>query len=123
HDPAALPNWVRFLTAFDLDYQRRRIRFVISELNGFYTRQDIGEGGLEIKRLDELKARFYDLLGGLRRVESGAFASTELRQLFWTAFSPLEDETARKLIDPAIYYAAHRGNIDRAFTALAAEMG
>lgn len=119
--PEALPNWVRFLTDFDLNYQRRRLRYVISELNGLYAEVEDDGDGLDVARLDELKARFYDLLGPLRRIETSDFVAGDLRQRFAAAFGALEDD--RDLIEPALFYAAHRGAIEKALADLAVEIG
>lgn len=119
--PEALPNWVRFLTHFDLDYQRRRLRYVISELNGLYAAIDDEENGIDVARLDALKGRFYDLLAPMRRIETGDFVTDGLRRRFREAFSALDDD--RDLIDPAMFYAAHRSVIEQALADLAEEMG
>ncbi len=123
-DPASLPNWIKFLTAFDLDYQRRRIRYVVSEINLLYNRADInGSSALDVQQIDSFKSRFYDSLASMRRAESGAFVSSELRTAFHKAFGSLEDEAQSAFLDPAAFYANHRGDIDLALNGLSKEMG
>lgn len=121
--PKALPNWVRFLTGFDLDYQRRRLRFVISEINRFYTRADTPEwASLNPTRLDALKASFYDSLTKLREFNSGAFASAELRKTFYATFGALED-ASQASTDPHVFCAANLEAIDAAMQRLNDEIG
>lgn len=122
--PQALPNWVRFLTGFDLDYQRRRLRFVISELNNFYNRTDTPEwANLDPTRLDALKASFYDCLTALREYNSGAFAPPELRKLFYATFGPLEELAETPMPDANAFCAAHLDAIENAIQQLNAEIG
>ncbi|MEX1147777.1 MAG: patatin-like protein, partial [Sphingomonadales bacterium] len=84
-----LPNWIAFLLAFDVDYQRRRVRFVIQELNALYGRingngngSDTGpdtEGDtISSADLDRLKTRFYDCLALLRRFDDRSFVDPAL---------------------------------------------
>lgn len=119
--PETLPNWIRFLIGFDLGYQRRRIRFVIGELNTLYATPPLsGSDDNTVKKLDALKVKFYDLLARMRQADSGAFVTAELRSRFHFAFRALEADNGP--LDPAVYYAAHRTEIDLALAGLAEEM-
>lgn len=70
-EDADAPAWVEFLRTFDLDFRRRRIRFVIQGLNRIYSRLDEDIYlGLSAYRLDYLKGRFYDILEEMRQRES-----------------------------------------------------
>lgn len=61
------PAWVNFLRAFDIDFRRRRLRFLVRSLNQLYPRLADGEfQGMTPKQLDGLKARLYALLDKLR---------------------------------------------------------
>ena len=53
-----IPIWAEFLYLFDIKYQRRRIQFIIQELNKQYS-----DSVKDSEKLDELKAGFYDVLG------------------------------------------------------------
>lgn len=125
-DPASLPNWVRFLTTFDIDYQRRRLRFVISELNRLYHRGEEDEWrAMNSHRLDALKASFYDCLTDLREYDSGTFATPELRGKFYRTFADLENGAAdgSRAFDAKTFCAAHLTEIDAALAELSAEIG
>lgn len=86
------PQWVRLLRGFDLDFRRRRIRFVIRALNDLYGmagRPDLA--GLSAYRLDYLKGRFYDVLDTLRLRDGTATISLDaagrVRDLFGPALA------------------------------------
>lgn len=68
--PEGLPAWVRFLEAFDIDFRRRRLRFMIQNLNVLYGRlHEPQYDGLSADDLDELKGKFYDALESLRQFD------------------------------------------------------
>ncbi|MDA0338934.1 MAG: patatin-like protein [Proteobacteria bacterium] len=81
------PPWVRLLRGFDLDFRRRRVRFVISGLNALYGRLGSTDfADLSAYRLDYLKTQLYEVLDGLRMREGTAPVSLEAaaraRELF-----------------------------------------
>ena len=77
-----LPPWVKYLLAFDVKYRERRLQFLIEGQNRLY--QLLGQerfAGFNPVVIDRLKREFYARLDGLRRRESAAFYSPELRAL------------------------------------------
>lgn len=131
NNPDALPNWITFLTSFDLDYQRRRVRYMIGELNQLYSRPDevirngdpVSQSQVHIDEIDALKVRFYDVLSEMRKCETGAFVSAELRSAFYTAFGILEKEDdATQPFDPVSFYTPRKAEIDTALGQLGREM-
>ncbi len=74
-EPGSPPRWVRFLLTFDVDYRRRRLRFLIEGQNRLY--QMIGSPGYETldpTAVDRLKRRLYDCM---ERMEARDAAATE----------------------------------------------
>lgn len=74
------PRWVRFLDAFDADYRKRRLHFLIEGQNRLY--QLMGEGrfeGLESGQVDRLKRDFYACFDTLERRRNAAAESPVLR--------------------------------------------
>ncbi len=68
--PAHLPEWVRYLLAFDVKYRERRLHFLIEGQNRLY--ELLGQerfAGLDPRIVDRLKRDFYDHLERLRRRE------------------------------------------------------
>ncbi len=73
-----LPAWVRFLEAFDIDFRRRRLRFVIQNLNHLYGRiHEPQFQGLRADDLDALKGELYDSLEILRAFDHVGIVSRE----------------------------------------------
>lgn len=109
----AAPNWIRFLLDFDVDYQRRRIRFVIRELNAMYGRaSDPASDSMESEKLDRLKARFYECLDMLRRFDEGDFADKALKADLMKLLAPMERNGSRNLAEPETFLSAHRRQFD-----------
>jgi patatin-related protein len=80
------PGWIRFLGAYDIDFRRRRLSFLIRGLNRLYGQLDApGLAGVTSEQLDLLKAQFYKPLHQLRRYSSGDVEgmpmATALRQI------------------------------------------
>ena len=66
---AATPNWIRFLQAFDVDYQRRRLRFMVEGLNRIYRDLDQSRRvNIDHAAMNRLKRGYYDCLGKLNHV-------------------------------------------------------
>jgi patatin-related protein len=88
-------KWVAFLLAFDVDYRKRRLRFLIEGQNRLYQRLGSpGLEGLEGQAVDSLKRRFYDRLEALDRranaVYGDAVSSSLVEDIFRVAPSPSE---------------------------------
>jgi len=77
----ALPRWVAFLLAFDIDYRKRRLYFLIQGQNRLYAMLDATEPGNTAAALavDRLKRDFYRCLDDLRQRESPDFFTAAVR--------------------------------------------
>lgn len=113
---AASAKWVAFLLTFDVDYRKRRLRFLIEGQNRLYQRLGSpGLEGLEGQAVDSLKRRFYDHLEALDRranaVYADATSSDLVEEIFRVAPSPTE---IREIGAYAQAFAArHRSQLDR----------
>lgn len=109
-------KWVAFLLAFDVDYRKRRLRFLIEGQNRLYQRLGSpGLEGLEGGAVDGLKRRFYDHLEALDRradaVYGDATSADLVEDIFRVAPSPAE---IREIGSYAQAFAArHRAQLDR----------
>ena len=87
---AALPRWVRFLLAFDLDFRKRRLFFLIQGQNRLYQMLDgaLPDGSAAARAaVDRLKRDFYRSLDQLRRCERPEFFSTATRAMAEVLFA------------------------------------
>ena len=109
------PKWVAFLLAFDVDYRKRRLHFLIEGQNRLY--QMLGSKeleGLDAAAVDRLKRKLYECIDTLARREEAAFGNartTDLaEEIFRSAPSPAE------MRDTAAYARAfaarHKDRID-----------
>jgi hypothetical protein len=98
-----------FLADVDLDFEERRIHFVIAAFNWWY--RDVGSAGFPTRaELDRAKALLYDYLAQVRAVVADV-AKTTGREALERAFPPRELEDAAR--EQAREYAArHRGDLD-----------
>ncbi len=122
---AKLPRWVEFFLAFDVDYRKRRLNFLIEGQNRLYRFLDEGRFvGLEPSIVDGLKREFYRRLDVLQRGEEAKFYSVEthglVRELFELEPSPQEAQElpafARRFVE------ANEKKIDRLIELLANEI-
>ena len=82
HSPRELPRWVKLLLAFDADFRKRRLQFLIQGQNRLYQVLDErGSGGHDPAVIDRLKRDFYLCLEALRRRESADFFSASTRSM------------------------------------------
>jgi patatin-related protein len=80
--PEGLPRWIQLLLAFDADFRKRRLQFLIQGQNRLY--QVLDERDPESHDpgvIDRLKRDFYLCLEVLRRRESADFFSASTRHL------------------------------------------
>jgi patatin-related protein len=118
------PAWIAFLHAFDVDFRKRRLVFLIQGLNRLYgTLGDQLAGGRQ-QQVDALKGELYRCLDRLRRYETPEFYSRmtceELQALFGGSPAP-EDPNA--LRDYAREIAErHESGITRLIERLAAQI-
>jgi patatin-related protein len=121
----AAPAWIGFLQAFDVDFRKRRLIFLIQGLNRLYGTLGDELTGERRQQVDALKRELYGCLDRLRRYETPEFYSRmtceELQAVF--GGSPaLEDPNAVR--DHARALAErHDGGITRLIERLAAEIG
>jgi len=85
HEVAAaprLPPWIEFFLAFDVDYRRRRLHFMIEGQNRLYRLLDEGRfPGLDPVVVDRLKRDFYLRLDVLQQYEKPQFFSSNVHAL------------------------------------------
>ena len=83
-----VPLWMKFLLAFDVDYRKRRLHFMIEGQNRLY--QDFDQphfNGYDRALVDRLKRSFYDQLDVLNRFEDVAIYSPATRDLVADLFA------------------------------------
>ncbi len=77
-----LPQWVEFFLAFDVDYRKRRLHFLIEGQNRLYRLLDEGRfPGLDPAVVDRLKREFYLRLDILQQCEEPKFFSPRIHAL------------------------------------------
>lgn len=77
---ADVSPWIVFLRHADAPFRRRRLLFVMQGLNLIYGRlNEAGMSGVEPQHVDLLKRRFQTALNRMGTLQSGAFASPQLR--------------------------------------------
>jgi patatin-related protein len=120
-----LPRWVTFLLAFDVDYRRRRLHFLIQGLNRLYGMIGSGEvGGIGVAAIDRLKRQLYDCLDVLHQRETATMFDPETRALVVDIFleSPSAGETREIQTYGTALAQRHREKLDRLIDQLAAEV-
>jgi patatin-related protein len=114
--PEGLPRWIKLLLAFDADFRKRRLQFLIQGQNRLYQVLDEQDAnGHDPAVIDRLKRDFYLCLEALRRRESADFFSASTRDMAETLF-PVAPSAAqvKQLGDYA------RGFVERHATGIAA---
>ncbi len=122
---AQLPDWVKFLLTFDVQYRERRLHFLIEGQNRLY--QLLGQdrfAGLDPGVVDRLKRDFYGRLDALRRRQDAAFFSPQLRDLVADIFpaAPSAGEVKHLPSYARLFVEQHLGKIDRLVDRLATEI-
>jgi patatin-related protein len=124
-EAAGEPAWVRFLLAFDVDYRRRRLHFLIEGQNRLYQGLGLGQfEGFDRSAIDRLKRSYYERLDDLNQREQPAFFSAETRAMATKLFASAPSvHDARDLRRHAELFAGiNRDKIDRLIAQLAAEI-
>jgi patatin-related protein len=123
--PDITPNWLRFLLAFDVDYRKRRLRFLIEGQNRIS--QMLGSGGLEgldVAIVDRLKRKFYECIGALERRETAAFVNATTSDLaddiFRVGPSPTEVREIGKYAQS--FVVRHKNKIDELIERLSSDI-
>ncbi len=93
-----LPSWGYFLTQFDVNFQRRRLLFVIKDLNTYYSRHR-----RDVSKLDGLKRSLYDLLEDITSSAKPDAIPASIKQALRTAFRPIshldiDDDTQENIL-------------------------
>lgn len=120
-----LPRWARFFLAFDVDYRKRRLNFLIEAQNRLYHMLDEDRyRGLEASIVDGLKREYYQKLDVLQRREEAKFYSVAAHGLVNELFGLDPDEEDAKDL-PAFakrFVDENQGKIDRLIEMLANEI-
>jgi patatin-related protein len=102
----ALPRWVRFLLAFDIDFRKRRLYFLIQGQNRLYQMLDDSPAGTAAAAaVDRLKRAFYQCLDALRRRETEEFFGAATREAACAVFGTLPEGESWKEAAPARRFA------------------
>jgi patatin-related protein len=129
HEAAELPRlppWVEFFLAFDVDYRKRRLHFLIEGQNRLYRLLDEARfPGLDPAVVDRLKREFYLRLDVLQQCEEPKFFSSRIHSLVEKLFRNMPSAAeAKDLASDARRFVAsdHVENIDRLVEALGKEI-
>lgn len=101
-------RWVKFLLAFDLDFRKRRLAFLIQGQNRLYQLLEASPSGTAAAAVDRLKREFYQYLDALRRHEAPDFFSPETREAARALFGALPADGSRRDEAPAERFAEER---------------
>jgi len=109
------PTWVAFLLAFDLDYRKRRLRFLIEGQNRLYQNLELlGTQDLDTVAIDQLKRQFYECYETLEQSEIAASLDSMtcdlVEDIFREAPSPAEVREIGKYARS--FVARHKTQID-----------
>ena len=114
-DSETTSKWVAFLLAFDVDYRKRRLHFLIEGQNRLY--QMLGSKGfedLDAAAIDRLKRKFYECIEPLERREAATSLNAATRNLvediFRSAPSPTEVKEIAKYAQS--FVAQHKDQLD-----------
>ena len=110
------PKWVRFLLAFDVEYRKRRLHFLVQGQNRI--RESLIQAGAPQARLDAvnaLKREFHRQLDEQRRRETAEYFPAETRALARAVFAaPAAEAAARRGEEaPQAFVATAVESIDR----------
>jgi patatin-related protein len=117
-------KWVAFLLAFDIDYRKRRLHFLIEGQNRLY--QMLGSKGfkdLDVAAVDQLKRRFYECVETLEHREADSLNSVTknlVENIFRSAPSPTEVREIEKYAQS--FVAQHKDQLDLLIEHLGADI-
>jgi patatin-related protein len=125
HGAAPFPRWAEFFLAFDVEYRKRRLNFLIEGQNRLF--QMILEKqieGLEPQAIARLKQAFYRCLGTLRSRQEPQFFSKVTTALVRAIFahSPEASEARDLQAYAEGFVARNAGRLDLLVERLAAEI-
>ncbi len=119
-DANPLPSWGYFLTKFDIKYQRRRLLFVIKDLNTYYSHHPD-----DARKLDELKRSLYDILEDIGNCVSPNTIPPEVKEALLDVFCPVAELDINDDItdiDLEEVLGDHLGGLNSALDALAVSL-
>jgi patatin-related protein len=120
----AAPRWIEFLHAFDVEFRKRRLVFLIQGQNRLYATLADDAPSAERRQIDALKRELYQRLDRLRRCEAPAFhssvACSEVRKLFGAG--PTEQELAALGPYASGFAARHEAALTALIERLAADI-
>lgn len=123
--PSGGAKWVEFLLAFDTDYRKRRLHFLVEGQNRLY--QFIAQGafpGLDPAIVDRLKRQFYVQIDRIDTLSSLDRFSDESREAIAVLFNEPTMSDARDMRAFAERFVSlHRERLDCLVAALANQMG
>jgi len=112
-----LPAWGYFLTRFDIKYQRRRLLFVIKDMNTHYSHQP-----RDARKLDKLKRCLYDILEGITNCVRPDVIPVKVKTALRQAFCPItaldiDDDMPKTRLEEIL--KDHKAGMIRALDSLA----
>jgi len=120
----AAPPWLALLQAFDVEFRRRRLAFMIQGINRLYPMLADDEQGEPRRQIDRLKRSFYMSLDRLRRYDGAdsyrSVSCEELRGLFAALLAP--EQIASRDAYVEAFAAENEDAITRVIERLAAEI-
>lgn len=123
-DGSTAPASVQFVRAFDVDFRRRRLAFLIQAQNRLYAMLSDDDLGEERRQIDGLKREFYACLERLRRCDEPEHYSyalaAELQALFAARPASMLPEALER--DAEELVGAREAEITHAMERLAAEL-
>ena len=122
---ASIPPWMTFLLAFDMDFRKRRLNFLIQGQNRLYQMLDDPiYADLKPATVDKLKREFYGSLDTLRRRESPAIFSAGTRRAALALFSlsPSVEESRQIRLYAQQFAEENAGSIEALIERLATEI-
>jgi patatin-related protein len=119
----ATPPWIGFLQAFDVDFRKRRLIFLIQGLNRLYGLFTDERPGERHRQVDALKRELYACLDRLRRYESPEFYSKMTCEELQGLFAPQAPEDPNAVRAHALEFAErHEEAITRLIDRAAAQI-
>lgn len=123
--PDTMPAWIKFLLAFDVEYRKRRLSFLIQGQNRLYALLGAwSEDAERIAEIDALKRGFYQCLDRLRRYDKPDYFSTDLRERVEKLFAAClaEIHSGSTAVFPELFAAQNEAALSAAIDDLAREI-
>lgn len=123
--PIPITCWVELLLAFDVDYRKRRLHFLIRGQNRLYRPAGSGAAGtISVAAVDGLKGAFYACLDELNRRERNPLFNSSTRALVAEIFpvGPSLDEAKDIVAYAKALVARHADAVDRLMEQLATDI-